>query len=335
MAYKFNEIEVERQGVDGREVGDPQESWVFAMPVGTHVAKDPTTGETFDFEADEETLREIASETRRMIHNFETYAPDGKSPVRPPIQVEHRDDGRVDGVFSDAKISGDGEARGLYLRAEWNGSTWADIQSGEARFTSPGIKAEYVDEQGEKYGPVVPELTITKRPRLKTAGTIQDTLDLEFSETTTPEERKQMAIELEDLKDEISKLNEKLDDVEEPEDGEESGAYDEIVERLDSLEQKVDQTPEPEDDEDEPEPEDGGDDEQGADFSEVLDRLDEIEERQKKAEARAELQFSETGRTGSTPSGDASEKYEETLAKVKDETDLTGAAAVAEARSRL
>ena len=165
---------VKTDGLVFREQGSSgRRSKVRLVPVGPFHYR----GEEMELSADD--LREIASETRRLIYNCQQYAEDGQTPWTPPVIREHRPDGTRDGDVVDVELVDDRE---LFGAIQWRESTWEQILSDEVEFVSVHIRPDYTDMAGESYTWIVWEVSLTTHPVRKDIGRIQDTISLSFGE---------------------------------------------------------------------------------------------------------------------------------------------------------
>lgn len=165
---------VQTDGLVFREQGSSgRRSKVRLVPVGPFHYR----GEEMELSADD--LREIASETRRLIYNCQKYADEGQTPWTPPVIREHRPDGTRDGDVVDVELVDDRE---LFGSIQWRESTWEQILSDEVEFVSVHIRPDYTDMAGELYSWIVWEVSLTTHPVRKDIGRIQDTISLSFGE---------------------------------------------------------------------------------------------------------------------------------------------------------
>lgn len=184
-----------------RTTGRPEDGpiWLLVLPVGEFAYR----GETRDIT--EELALAIASETRRAIYLHAERALPGSKPWTPPLRVEHRKDGKRRGDILDAKVSGEGATRGLYLLMSPREATRAAILADEYEFVSVTIGA-MEDDAGESYAPVVVELSLVDSPHLSNIGRIQDWLGLELSAAS----RTHVQTLTEDDMSEIKELTDKI-----------------------------------------------------------------------------------------------------------------------------
>lgn len=333
----FAEAKIQPVEIHARRSGE-RKSWVLVMPLGQHHAQNKASGEMIRFDVNEDLALELAAESRRMLYNFEQYTAPGMTPIRVPIKTEHEPDGQVNGVVEDFKVSGEGRWRGVYALMGWNESTWSDIHSERVRYVSPGIKGKYVDDHGVEYGPVINEVSITGEPRLKSIGTIQDTLTLRLSEADMDEIEK-LKKELAEIKaakaEEIQKLQTEREKIEEK--------LLALTEKVSALETPSDEDPAQTDgtpeetDEDPVEIAASESDKLVLALSETVKELagtvKELQTEQKKTLAKIGLSFSESGGSGIPPEGVKSqaERLKEALQAAKAEG-KTGMDAVRAAR---
>lgn len=167
--------------------GKAPTSWVFACPLDRPF-----------FDGRQERTISTA-QGRKIVENFqaandyfEQAAPEGATPYRFPVKENHRETGERYGDLLDAKIAGEGDDYGIYIKAGWNADTWEGIQAGQHRHVSIGISPEYTLESGETLGPILTELSLTTVPRLQSIGTIQDTIDIALSQVDLLEGEHQM-----------------------------------------------------------------------------------------------------------------------------------------------
>lgn len=156
--------------------GDGPTSWVFALPLD-RAFFDGRRERTISTQQG----REILENFRQANSYFEAASPEGSTPYRFPVKENHRETGERYGDLLEAKIAGDGDEYGIYVKARWNADTWQRIQAGTHRHVSVGIEPEYQLESGETIGPVLTEISLTTVPRLQSIGTIQDTLEVTLS----------------------------------------------------------------------------------------------------------------------------------------------------------
>jgi len=156
--------------------------------------------------ADVDFLKAVASETRRALYLYETYAPKDSKPFRMPVLLEHNRSGGRYGDILDLKLSGEGDRFGLYVKVLPQEDVRLGINSGRIQFVSVGISGAYTDERGEVYSPYMSELSLVASPHLKSIGSIQDTLSLQLSEAVQAElntlseaEEMELADKLEDI----------------------------------------------------------------------------------------------------------------------------------------
>lgn len=153
-------------------------SWVYALPPGPLVLQDGTSTVVTDSQ-----LTDLARETRRYLLATAARAHRaGVTPYRLPVLSEHQRTGKRLGSLLDAKIADRQGKRGLWLLVSWTAAAWTSIEHEEIVHVSVGTEPTYTDETGTTYGPLVWELSITTHPRVKTLGSIQDTLRLRLSD---------------------------------------------------------------------------------------------------------------------------------------------------------
>ena len=228
-----------------RETGRPGSGplWILAMRPSDelHVGGKVVT-------ADVNFLKSVASETRRALYLYETYAPKDSKPFRMPVLLEHARKGGRYGDILDLKLSGEGDRFGLYVKVLPQDDVRLSIDSGRIQFVSVGISGSYTDENGEVYSPYMSEISLVASPHLKSIGSIQDTLHLTLSESAQAELNNLTEAETMELKDMIEAMLVRLDALEAKldEDGElpEADLEDEDGEESEPVEASED-TPEP------------------------------------------------------------------------------------------
>jgi hypothetical protein len=178
-------------------------SWVFALPVDVEVwAWSPTAQDYLPRLVTEAEAAQLVSETQRALAHWRAVAPAGSTPYTPPILVEHQRAGQRQGGILDARLAGAGDRRGVYLLADWTEGAWSRVVADMTAHVSIGTVPSYRDGDGETFGPLIDELSLTEHPRLKSIGTIQDTMALRLADALhtgvlmTPEE---MMAKLEEL----------------------------------------------------------------------------------------------------------------------------------------
>lgn len=177
-----------KQGTSGKT------SWVYAIPAN----QDIWNGKRL-IKFDNEDLALLQSEFIKINHEFTSLANGADtSPYRFPVKINHtRGSGDSMGNLLDVKVmKGKPNIKdGLYLSVEWNDTTWGEIQKGNYKYVSVGIKPEYTTQLGTTFGPIIVELSLTEYPRVQTIGTIQDTLDLQLANKINTED-----IDMEEVK---------------------------------------------------------------------------------------------------------------------------------------
>lgn len=154
-------------------------SKVFALPVGREIV-------FWDYSKQEYVAKTISKEyamrlvefTNQAIANWIDDAPEGLSPIYPPVIEEHEMHGKRFGDILNAELMGEGDKFGVYLLIDWLDSKWDDIQKDLSQHVSIGTLANYIDYRGRTYPAMINELSLVGSPRLKDIGRIQDTLSL-------------------------------------------------------------------------------------------------------------------------------------------------------------
>lgn len=158
-------------------------TWVFALPVNQEIWIWDASKEDYIPRIITKAQAELAiSETRRAIAHWASLTPSGGTPYTPPVLAEHVRKGQRFGSILDAKLSGTGDRRGVYLLIDWLDATFADIESYKSQHVSIGITPNYRDGSGEVFASLIDELSLTEHPRLRGIGSIQDTLSLRLSD---------------------------------------------------------------------------------------------------------------------------------------------------------
>ena len=157
--------------LSGRDAGKENVSWVRLAPIG----RDFWDGRRVR-QIDENMASEIVANFQKANHHFEASTPDGSTPYRIPVDVEHRGGSRLGDVI-DLKISDDS----LFAKTRWLESTWNEIQAGKAQHVSVVIEPSYHLDSGEELGWMLTSYAVTSEPRIQSQGRIQDTLDLQLN----------------------------------------------------------------------------------------------------------------------------------------------------------
>jgi hypothetical protein len=170
--------------------------WIFALPVETEVwAWSEAAQDYLPRFVTEAEGAALVAETQRALAHWRAVAPAGLTPYTPPILVEHQRQGARQGGIEDVRLAGVGDRRGIYLLAAWTEQAWARVCSDVSTRVSIGTTPKYRDGDGAEFGPLIDELSLTEHPRLKSIGTIQDTMALRLADAlntrgaiVTPEE---------------------------------------------------------------------------------------------------------------------------------------------------
>jgi len=154
-------------------------SWVKLVPTGEIIDYD---GREIEFSG--EYLEKIVAENLRLNQYFDARADaHGGSSYRFPVLLEHRASGTRQGDLIEVKLASESGFTGLWGLFEWTEPTALAIQKNQVKHVSVGILPEYQVENGDKFGPVVNEVSLTVDQRLNSIGAIQDTLNVQLSKT--------------------------------------------------------------------------------------------------------------------------------------------------------
>ena len=146
-------------------------------------------------------LVKVAQEWRKANYTFDEIAKrEGTKPYRFPAKINHTPDGKRYGDIVDMKV----QNGALFAKVEWNDSTWESIQANAYQHISVGIWPEFINQDGEKFGPIVTEISLTEWPRVQGIGTIQETLHMELANMAEQNENKLEDQELEGAVEETS-----------------------------------------------------------------------------------------------------------------------------------
>ena len=164
-----------KQGASGKT------SWVYALPADESIFNGKQ-----QIQFDMNDLKKLQEQWVLINNEFTDLANAANKEVyRFPVKVNHnRGSGESFGKIVDVKIVKDNPnvKEGLYLSIEWNDKTWDDVKEGKFKYVSLGIKP-YTTQSGKEYYPVIVELSLCEYPRVQSLGTIQETLELELSNT--------------------------------------------------------------------------------------------------------------------------------------------------------
>lgn len=192
-------------------------TWVFALPVNREIfIWDESSEEYVAKYISEDWALDLVNNTNQAIHAWEQDAPEGMSTFYPPILREHTLEGWRGGDILQARLAGDGDARGVYINVNWGDGVWKNITNQETQHVSIGTAANYVDSHGRMFKNIIKELSITSDPRLKDIGTIQDTLELILSEGKTNKalNEQEEVMTLEEMIETVAALTKRIEDAE-------------------------------------------------------------------------------------------------------------------------
>lgn len=188
-------------------------SWVLALPIGVEFwAWDPSREDYVPRTVQLHEAQALVNETRRALAHWRAVALPGSTPYTPPVIEEHERAGKRLGSLLDAKLApSPAGSLGLYLLVDWTSEAAANIRALKSRHVSIGTLPTYRDGDGAVFAPVIDELSLTEHPRLKTIGSIQDTLALRLADAPHPPRETTMTIEemmklIEELRAEVDAL---------------------------------------------------------------------------------------------------------------------------------
>lgn len=186
-------------------------SWVLALPIGEEVwAWNEARGDYEPRTILEPYAQRLVAETRRALAHWASVALPGTEPYTPPVITEHERSGARLGSLLDAKIAPTPTGRGVYLLVDWTAEAARDITALKRRHVSIGTLPTYRDGDGAVFAPLIDEMSLTEHPRLKTIGTIQDTLALRLADAPptreTPMTPEEMMILIEELTTRLAAL---------------------------------------------------------------------------------------------------------------------------------
>lgn len=157
--------------------GKRTRSWVKLIPMGEVIDYE---GREIEFSQDH--LAKVASETRRLYAYFDQKGIDHNGePYRFPVWRNHRRSHDRDGDLLGVKLADKHGFNGLWGEFDWTEDTLDAIELGKVKHVSAGIIKEYQTEDGQTFGPVIREVSLTGDPYLHGIGTIQDTLSVTLS----------------------------------------------------------------------------------------------------------------------------------------------------------
>lgn len=163
--------------------GKPGQSWVFLTPPGPMTIKDNAGAvRTVDFT--EAYWRKVSDETQRALADMKRRAVGGATPYTFPVTREHIKIGRREGDVIATRYGKALGRKGLWALVNWTAGAWADIRRETIKHVSLGVAPSWTSDAGVTYGPILWEMAITTHPVNKQIGTIQDTLALQWAETT-------------------------------------------------------------------------------------------------------------------------------------------------------
>jgi phage I-like protein len=161
-------------------VANPNASWVKLLPLGEVIQYGDRR-----IELSEEYLTRLVSETRRLNAYFDQKAlAGGGEAYRQPIWREHQRTTERDGAVEDVKLTAAAGFNGVWAKLNRTDDAQAAINASKVKYVSAGIVPEYTVESGEKFGPVIREVSLTADPMLKGIGSIQDTTEIQLSQNS-------------------------------------------------------------------------------------------------------------------------------------------------------
>jgi len=179
---------------------NPNTSWVKILPLD-EVIQYGDSEITFNMTY----LREIVSQTTNLNNHFDDVA--NGTPYRMPVWQDHQRSHDRDGSVLEVKMANRDGFTGVWAKIERTKDTQLALDEGRLGYVSAGISPEYVTQDGQKFGPIIREISLTADPFLKNIGSIQDTYEVELSktnyanlasgETMNPKEKKEQLDALE------------------------------------------------------------------------------------------------------------------------------------------
>lgn len=177
--------------------------WVQVLPLGVIVRPDgrPLT-------ITPEIAAELVANGNAALAHFKEVSPPDRTPYTFPVLRVHTDEGTRAGGIEEYRAQDDG----VYALICWTPRAAELVDGEQIQHVSAGIADSYRDSEGNVYGPLIEEVSITGQPVVTRMGRVQDTLHARLSRAKTLAAGGTMTVE--EMAAAIKTLLEKLESLE-------------------------------------------------------------------------------------------------------------------------
>jgi len=186
--------------------GRRNRSWVKLAPVGEVIQY---RGREVEFS--QEYLQRLVAEGTKLNLYFDQKADEHAGEAyRFPVLAEHQPKGERYGTVLQTKVADKHGFHGLWAHIEWADDTLEAIELNKVKHVSMYVLPEYETEDGETYGPIIREVSITVDQYLNSIGSIQDTLGLQLSKDALTELQDVDEDQMEELLKQLAALTDQV-----------------------------------------------------------------------------------------------------------------------------